>query len=73
VKRDDERGIDEREFVRYNEIALRSANESARWLRACATRHLGARPQCLELLDEARQMARILARIIINTKRNGLV
>jgi four helix bundle protein len=29
-----------KEFIRYNEIALRSANESVRWLRACAARRL---------------------------------
>jgi four helix bundle protein len=61
-----------REFVRYNEIALRSAKESARWLRACVARRLGNRSEAIRLLDEARQMARILARIIITTKANGL-
>jgi four helix bundle protein len=48
------------EFIRYNEISLRGANESVRWLRACATRRLGAQQQCLALLDEGRQLARIL-------------
>lgn len=61
-----------REFVRYNEIALRSANESARWLRACVARQLGATDQSLPLLTEARQLARILARIVLTTKRQGL-
>ena len=57
-----------KEFIRYNEIALRSANESVRWLRACAARRLGAREKCLTLLDEARQEARILAQIVITSK-----
>jgi four helix bundle protein len=61
-----------REFVRFNEIALRSANESARWLRACAANRLGETRSCVRLLDEARQIARIIARIIIETKRRGL-
>jgi four helix bundle protein len=60
-----------REFIRYNEIALRSANESVRWLRACATNGLGDRRQCPQLLDEARQLARILAAIVISAKRNS--
>ena len=34
-------GSSRREFLRFNEIALRSANESVKWLRACAARRLG--------------------------------
>jgi four helix bundle protein len=60
-----------REFIRYNEIALRSANESARWLRACVARGYGQRAKGILLLDEARQMARILAKIVITAKRGG--
>jgi four helix bundle protein len=61
-----------REFLRYNEFALRGANESTRWLRACVSQRLGNRDQCLPLLDESRQLARMLAKIVITTKRNGL-
>jgi four helix bundle protein len=60
-----------REFIRFNEIALRSANESVRWLRACAARRLGSQEKCTFLLDEARQQARILAQIVITAKRRG--
>jgi len=60
-----------KEFIRYNEIALRSANESVRWLRACAARRLGNRETCLKLLDEARQLARILGKIVITSKRRS--
>ena len=59
-----------REFIRYNEIALRSANESVRWLRACAARRIGSQPACVRLLDEARQLARIIAAIVIRLKAN---
>jgi len=59
------------EFIRYNEISLRSANESVRWLRACATRRLGAQRQCLALLDEGRQLARILGKIVVTSKRRA--
>jgi four helix bundle protein len=65
-------GSSRREFVRYNEIALRSANETVKWLRACAARRLGDQGQCTALLHEGRQIARIIAKIIITTKRNGL-
>ena len=65
-------GSSRREFVRYNEIALRSANESVKWLRACAARQLGDQRQCTKLLDEGRQLAKILGKIVVSTKRNGL-
>lgn len=58
-----------KEFIRFNEIALRGANESARWLRACAAKQLGTHGQCVALLDEARQLARILGRIVISSKK----
>jgi len=59
-----------REFIRYNEIALRSANESARWLRWVVARRLANTAEAIRLLDEARQLARMLARIVITAKRN---
>jgi four helix bundle protein len=62
-------GSSRREFIRFNEISLRSANESVRWLRACAARRLGAHEQCVALLDEGRQLARILGKIVVTSKR----
>ena len=68
--REEARGASSRqEFIRYNEIALRSANESVRWLRACAINRIGSRDKCVALLDEARQLARILGKIVVTTKR----
>jgi four helix bundle protein len=58
-----------KEFIRYNEISLRSANESVRWLRVCAAKRLGSQDKCVPLLEEARQLARILGRIVITSKR----
>jgi four helix bundle protein len=60
-----------REFIRYNEVALRSANEAVRWLRACAARGIGATDQSLQLIAEGRQLARILGRIVITSKRRA--
>ena len=72
--REEARGASTRkEFIRYNEISLRSANETVRWLRACAAKRLGAQDRCVALLDEARQLARILGRIVVTSKaREGL-
>ena len=70
ANREEARGASTRkEFIRYNEISLRGANESVRWLRACAAKGLGSRKQCIALLDEARQEARILGRIVVTSKR----
>ncbi len=60
-----------KEFIRYNEIALRSANETVRWLRVCAAKQLGSQEKCVALLDEARQLARILGRIIVTSKQRA--
>jgi four helix bundle protein len=62
-------GSSYREFVRFNEISLRGANESVRWLRACAARRIGSQDKCVALLDEGRQIARILGRIVVTSKR----
>jgi four helix bundle protein len=53
-------GSSRREFVRFNEIALRSANESVLWLRAFAATGIGDHETASRLLSEARQLARIL-------------
>jgi four helix bundle protein len=58
-----------KEFIRFNEIALRSANETVRWLRVCAAKRLGSPEQCVALLDEGRQMARILGKIVVTSKK----
>lgn len=64
-------GSSRKEFIRFNEIALRSANETVRWLRVCAAKQLGAQQQCTVLLDEARQLARILGRIVVSSKNRN--
>lgn len=61
-------GSSRKEFIRFNEISLRSANETVRWLRVCAAKQLGSQSQCVVLLEEARQLARILAKIVITSK-----
>jgi four helix bundle protein len=62
-------GSSRKEFIRVNEVSLRGANESVRWLRACAAGKLGAQQQCLALLDEGRHLTRILGKIVVTSKR----
>ena len=57
---------------RLNEIALRESRESVFWLSVCRRTNLGDQIACEGLLDEARQLARIIAAITVSTKRNGL-
>ena len=61
-----------REFVRFCEIALRESRESNFWLTVCKRTGLGDQAVCEKLLGEGPQIARIIATIVINTKRNGL-
>ena len=64
-------GSSRREFIRFNEIALRSANEAVLWLTAFTTTGIGDREIGTLLLREARQLARILGSIIVNAKANA--
>ena len=60
-----------KEFIRFNEIALRSAKEAALWLRAIEETGTTDRPVARRLLDEARQLSAILGAIVVNSKRNS--
>ena len=60
-----------KEFIRFNEISLRSAKESTLWLRACASTGIGEPKAAESLLEEATQLSRILGAIVISSKRNG--
>ena len=60
-----------REFVRFNEISLRESRESVFWLKVCHRTRLGGEAVCNELLDEAQQIARIIGKIVVNSKANG--
>lgn len=59
-----------REVIHFNEISLRGASESVRWLRACAARRLGSQDKCVPLIEEAGQLARLLMRVVIRAKRD---
>jgi four helix bundle protein len=57
-----------REFIRCNEIALRSAKESGVWLRQCHAGDWGNARMRERLLDEAGQLARILGKTVVTSK-----
>lgn len=57
-----------REFVRFNLIAMRSANETTLWLRAFGEVQIGEPRAAAALLGEARQVARILGAIVLKAK-----
>jgi len=54
-------GSSRKEFIRFNEVSLRGANESVRWLRACAVRPAGENPrQDRRDIETPRQRGRFL-------------
>jgi four helix bundle protein len=61
-------GSSRREFIRFNELSLRSAKESVVWLRAFEATAIGNPEVATRLLDEMRQLARILGSIVVKTK-----
>jgi four helix bundle protein len=65
-------GSSRKEFIRYNEISLRSAKDSLRWLRLCAETGLGNQEMCLALINEARQLANILGAIVVRSKQGSV-
>jgi four helix bundle protein len=58
-----------RDVIHFNEISLRGASESVRWLRACVARRLGSQEKCVPLVDEGQQLTRLLTRVVIRAKR----
>ena len=61
-----------REFVRYVDIALREARESAYWLRICVALELEPKAEIERLRSEGQQIARILGAIVVNTRSRGV-
>jgi four helix bundle protein len=69
--RDEAAGRTSREFIKLSENSLRGANHSVQWLQMCADRKLGSQEKCLRLLNDGRQLARMLSRIVITARRRG--
>ena len=64
-------GSSRREFVRYIEIALREARETAYWLKICAALQLGPADTLRSFAGEADQIARILGAIAVKTRQHA--
>jgi four helix bundle protein len=60
-----------REFIRFNLIALRSANETIVWMRAFKEVGIGNQSKAVALLGEIRQIANILGAIVVKTKQSA--
>lgn len=60
-----------RDFISKCSIGLKEANEAATRLRLCEACRLGPDAEASRLRKEAEEIARILAAIIRNTKRNA--
>lgn len=60
-------GSSKKDFVNYYLIALKSANETIYWLELLRDSKPNVTNE--ELIDEANQIAKVLAKIVINTKK----
>ena len=58
------------DFISKYSIALKEARESIYWLRLLKTTEICANGQAEILRQEAEQIARIIASIIVNTKKD---
>jgi len=61
-----------RKFVRYVDIALREARESAYWLRICVSLEIEPKAEVERLRNEGDQIARVLGAIVVRTKARGV-
>lgn len=61
------------EFKKFYEIALKSANETIYWLKLLQDSRLGDKSAIDDLLDEAGQIAKMLASGVIKLKQKKLV
>ncbi len=59
-----------KEFIRYYEISLKSANETVYWLELFEQANLADKDKITPLLNEAQELARMLASSIKTMKRS---
>lgn len=61
-------GVSDKDYVNYNSIALKSANETKYWLCFLKEAKLADIKRLDELINEADEISKIIATIIINLK-----
>lgn len=64
-------GVSEKDFLNFNAIALKSANETKYWLTLLKETNLGAKTDLEDLIKEADEISKIVATIIINIKKRS--
>jgi four helix bundle protein len=64
-------GVSNKDFINYNAIALKSANETKYWLCLIKEAGLADKNKLDELIKEADEISKIIARIIINLKQRN--
>lgn len=57
-----------REFIRYYEISLKSANETKYWLSLLKDSYIDLKPECERLLKEAEEISNMLGSSILTLK-----
>lgn len=63
-------GVSKKDFINYNAIALKSANETKYWLCLIKEVNIVNKNEIDELIEETDQISKIIGKIIVNTKRN---
>jgi len=63
-------GVSKKDFINYDAIALKSANETRYWLCLIKEANLVDKNRLGNLIEETDQISRIIGKIIVNTKRN---
>ena len=69
--REEAAGRPSREVIKFSENSLRGATHSVHWLQVCADRKIGSQDKCVRVLNDGRQLARMLSRIVITARRRG--
>ncbi|MBL0358472.1 MAG: four helix bundle protein [Chitinophagaceae bacterium] len=64
-------GVSSRDYINYNAIALKSANETKYWLCLIKEANFSDKGKLDELIKEADEISKIIATIIINLKKRG--
>lgn len=64
-------GVSEKDFLNFNAIALKTANETKYWLALLKETNLGVKTDLENLIKEADEISKIVATIIINIKNRS--
>lgn len=57
-----------RDFIKYYEIALKSANETKYWICLLRDSYSELKPQCIRLLNEAEEISNMLGSSVLTLK-----